>query len=140
MRRRYFIALLGSATITCPLTAEAQPKVRRVALVFTTPPVEELAGPASGWAGASLSLADMGKPLHLMDCFGRVLAIEISIRGDGLSTKGTCEPEWRRLATRDSPPIRPRAAPGARNRRAAACLQRTRHRPGTMRIANAANT
>jgi putative ABC transport system substrate-binding protein len=44
MRRREFIALMG-ASVAWPFTAEAQLKVHRVALVFTTAPVAEMAGP-----------------------------------------------------------------------------------------------
>jgi putative tryptophan/tyrosine transport system substrate-binding protein len=44
MRRREFIALIG-ASVVWPFAAEAQLKVRRVALVFTTAPVAEMAGP-----------------------------------------------------------------------------------------------
>jgi putative tryptophan/tyrosine transport system substrate-binding protein len=46
MRRRDFITLFGAATRTRPLTADAQAlKVHRVALVFTTALVTEVAGP-----------------------------------------------------------------------------------------------
>jgi putative ABC transport system substrate-binding protein len=44
MTRREFIALLG-ASVAWPVAAEAQLKVHRVALVFTTAPVAEMAGP-----------------------------------------------------------------------------------------------
>jgi hypothetical protein len=44
VRRREFIALVG-ASITWPFAAEAQLKVHRIALVFSTAPVAEMAGP-----------------------------------------------------------------------------------------------
>jgi putative ABC transport system substrate-binding protein len=44
MRRREFIALTG-ASVTWPFAAEAQLKVHRIALVVSTAPVAEMAGP-----------------------------------------------------------------------------------------------